>query len=91
MTFCHILFYWDTEKDLRVESSQDSAEYYNSLEIRTGSIQIADLITIIHKLEDDEEETFEKEFNVRHSYSYIICKMMMEIDLTSLMQSIWFA
>ena len=67
-------FYSDTEKDLRVESSQDLAEYYNSLEIRTGSIQIADLITIIHKLQNDKEETFEKEFNVWHSYSYKICK-----------------
>ncbi|XP_078330011.1 receptor-type tyrosine-protein phosphatase alpha-like [Crassostrea virginica] len=52
----------DTEKDQPVESSQDLAEYYNSLEMRSGSINIADLIKVIHTLENDKQETFEKEF-----------------------------
>lgn len=69
MTFCHISFYSDTEKGPSVESSQDFAEYYNSLEIRSGSILIDDLITRIHTLENDKEETFEKDFNVRQTSS----------------------
>nr|XP_022311344.1 receptor-type tyrosine-protein phosphatase alpha-like [Crassostrea virginica] len=51
-----------TEKDLPVESSQNLVEYYNSLEIRSGSIDIADLFKVIQMLEYDTEETFEKEF-----------------------------
>ena len=72
MTFCIISLYLDTENDQPVESSQDLAEYYNSLEMRSGSINIADLIKVIHTLENDEEETFEKEFKVRHNSSIII-------------------
>ena len=72
MTFCLISFYLDPEKDLPVESSQDLVEYYNSLEIRSGSIHIADLFKVIQTLEYDKEETFEKEFKVRHNSSNII-------------------
>ena len=63
--FLGIFLYSDIAKNMPVESAHNLADYYNSLGIRTGSIKVVDLIKVIRTLENDKEDTFEKEFKVR--------------------------
>lgn len=65
MTYCGISLYSDIANNMPVESAHNLADYYNTLGIRTGSIKVADLIKVIRTLENEKEETFEKEFKVR--------------------------